>query len=96
VAQRRGILPDSAHLRITSGEGECGITQPPRARAAAVVTPERVSTMSTLDLTDADKAALVELLSVTIAANRSLASPRIRKLRAILDKLEPPSPRPQP
>jgi hypothetical protein len=47
-------------------------------------------------LTDADKAALVELLSETIAANRSLLSPRIRKLRAILDKLEPPSPRPQP
>ena len=86
MAQRRGILPDSAHLRITSGEGESGIM---------VVTPP-MSPMPTLDLTDADKAALVELLSETIAANRSLLSPRIRKLRAILDKLEPPSPRPQP
>jgi hypothetical protein len=48
-------------------------------------------------LTDDDKATLVELLRETIATNRCLLSPRIRKLRTILAKLEPlPPPRPQP
>ena len=49
-----------------------------------------------LDLDDADKAALVELLREVIAADRYPLSPRITKLRAILDKLEPPAPRPAP
>jgi hypothetical protein len=49
-----------------------------------------------LDLDDADKAALVELLRQTIAADRYPLSPRIRRLRAILDKLVPPTPRPEP
>jgi hypothetical protein len=46
-----------------------------------------------LDLDDGDKAALVELV---IAADRYPLSPRIRRLRAILDKLEPPAPGPEP
>jgi hypothetical protein len=45
-----------------------------------------------LDLNDDDKAALVELLREVIAADRYPLSPRIRKLRAILDKLVPPAP----
>ena len=49
-----------------------------------------------LDLDDNDKAALVELLRQVIAADRYPLSPRIRKLRAILDKLEPPPARPEP
>jgi hypothetical protein len=48
-----------------------------------------------LDLDDSDKTALVELLRETIAADRYPLSPRIRKLRSILDKLAP-SPRPEP
>jgi len=49
-----------------------------------------------LDLSDADKAALVALLKATIAADRFSLSPRVRALRRILDKLEPPGPSPQP
>ena len=49
-----------------------------------------------LDLDDNDKAALVELLRQVIAADRYPLSPRIRKLRAILDRLNPPAPRPEP
>jgi hypothetical protein len=49
-----------------------------------------------LDLDDADKAALVELLREVIAADRYPLSPRIRKLRAILDKLVPPPQRAEP
>jgi hypothetical protein len=45
--------------------------------------------MSRLDLTDDDKAALIELLRETIASSRFLLSPRIRRLKAILDKLDP-------
>jgi hypothetical protein len=43
-----------------------------------------------LDLSDADRATLVALLKETIAADRFPLSPRIRGLRRILDKLEPP------
>jgi hypothetical protein len=52
--------------------------------------------MPSHDLADADKAALIELLRETIAADRYPLSPRIRKLRAILAKLEPVPPRPEP
>ena len=48
------------------------------------------------DLDDTDKAALVELLREVIAADRYPLSPRIRKLSAILDKLDPPPPRTEP
>jgi hypothetical protein len=39
------------------------------------------------DLSDDDKAILAELLRDTIAADRFPLSPRIRRLKAILDKL---------
>jgi hypothetical protein len=52
--------------------------------------------MPSHDLADADKAALIELLRETIAADRYPLSPRIQKLRAILAKLAPPPPRPEP
>src|ERR1700730_670804 len=47
-----------------------------------------------LDLTDDETAALIELLQDTVDRDRSLTSPRIRKLQAILAKLalEPPEP----
>ena len=48
------------------------------------------------DLPPDDKAALVELLRNTIRADRFLLSPRIKRLRAILDKLDPPAPKPAP
>ena len=48
----------------------------------------------TFDLDDDEKAALIELLQGTVDRDRSLTSPRIRKLQAILAKLalEPPEP----
>jgi hypothetical protein len=46
------------------------------------------------DLTDADLATIAALLRETIAADRFPLSPRVRHWRAILDKLEPPAPRP--
>jgi hypothetical protein len=48
------------------------------------------------DLTDDDKAALVELLREMVAADRFPMSPRIRSLKRILDQLDPPAPRPEP
>ena len=44
------------------------------------------------DLADDEKVALIELLRSTVDRDRSLTSPRIRKLQAILAKLalEPP------
>ena len=46
----------------------------------------------TLDLSDAERAAL---LSATVAADRFPRSPRIRALQRVLDKLEPPTPKPE-
>jgi hypothetical protein len=48
------------------------------------------------DLTDDDKAVLVELLRETIAADRFPLSPRVRSFKAILARLDPPAPRPEP
>jgi hypothetical protein len=52
--------------------------------------------MTRLELNDRDKAALTAILRATIAADRYPLSPRVRQLRAILDKLEPPPARPEP
>jgi len=48
-----------------------------------------------LDLSDTERAALVALLSATIAADRYPLSARVRALKRILDKLEPPVPKPE-
>ena len=50
----------------------------------------------TADLDDAEKATLAALLRQVIAADPFPLSLRIRTLRTILDKLEPPPARPQP
>jgi hypothetical protein len=50
----------------------------------------------TPDLTDDEKAALVELLRETIDRDRFPLSPRVRSFKEILDKLAPPAPRPEP
>ena len=52
--------------------------------------------MSSLDFSDGDRSTLAVLLRQTIAADPFSLSPRIRQLRAILAKLEPPPARPQP
>jgi hypothetical protein len=50
----------------------------------------------TPDLTDDDKAILVELLRETIERDRFPLSPRVKRLRGILAKLDPPAARPEP
>ena len=57
---------------------------------------ERAGSLAMPDLDDGEKAALVELLRDTIAADPYPKSPRVRALRRVLDKLEPPPPRPAP
>jgi len=48
------------------------------------------------DLSPEDCAAIAALLRDTIAADRFPLSPRIKRWRLILDKLEPPKPKPAP
>jgi hypothetical protein len=48
------------------------------------------------DLTEDDKAVLVDLLRDTIERDRFPLSPRIKSLKAILAKLDPLPPRPEP
>jgi hypothetical protein len=50
----------------------------------------------TLDLTDEEQAALIELLRRAIDEARYPLSPRLDPLKAILAKLEPPAPQPPP
>jgi hypothetical protein len=53
--------------------------------------------MPPVDLTDAEHAELVRILRAAIAADRFPLAPRLRTLRAILDKLDPrPEPLPPP
>ena len=52
--------------------------------------------MTTLELDDGEKATLAALLKQTIAADPFPLSQRVRRLRAILEKLEPPAARPKP
>jgi len=49
----------------------------------------------TPDLTDDDKAILIELLRQTIERDRFAFSLRARSFKAILAKLDPPAPRPE-
>jgi len=52
-------------------------------------------TMTTnLQLPDEDRDALVRCLRRAIDEDRSPLAPRLRPIRAILDKLDPPTPRP--
>jgi hypothetical protein len=51
---------------------------------------------ATPDLDDDERATLVAVLREVIERDRSLMSPRVKRLQAILDKLEPPPPRPEP
>ncbi len=46
--------------------------------------------MTHLELADAEHAALLALLKGEIARDRFPLSPRVKRLRAILDKLDPP------
>ena len=48
------------------------------------------------DLSPEDCAAIAALLRDTIAADRFPMSPRIKRMRAILNKLDPPAPKPVP
>ena len=50
----------------------------------------------TLDLTDEEEKALVALLRDTLDYARFPYAPRLDPLKAILSKLEPPAPKPQP
>ncbi len=48
------------------------------------------------DLTDDDKAVIVELLRETVERDRFPLSPKVKRLKAVLAKLAPPAPRPEP
>lgn len=78
--------PDLGGKRLAQGH---------RRRPALASLPPHNRTMSA-DLTHDDKAVLVALLRETIAADRFPMSPRIRSLKAILAKLDPPAPRSEP
>lgn len=52
--------------------------------------------MTGLDLTDEEKGALIALLKRTLEYARFPLAPRLDPLKAILAKLAPPEPRPEP
>ena len=52
--------------------------------------------MPTLDLTDNERAQLIGMLRQIVDFDPFPLSPRVRTVKAILDKLEPPAPRVEP
>jgi hypothetical protein len=60
-----------------------------------IMTPPYQAIMN-IDLTDDETAALARLFRGTVDNSRFSLSPRLTPLRAILDKLEPPKPKPEP
>ena len=62
---------------------------------AFVAFPSHIQNMQP-DLSPEDCAAIAALLRDTIAADRFPLSPRIKRMRAILNKLDPPVPKPVP
>lgn len=58
--------------------------------------PERSSGRVNLDLTDDEAKVLVRLLKHAIDSDPFPRAPRLRPLKAILDKLDPPAPQPEP
>jgi hypothetical protein len=65
-----------------------------RIAGLLITCPHNVRKMPA-DLTDTDLATIVKLLRETIAADRFPLSPRVRRWQAILEKIEPPAPRPE-
>jgi hypothetical protein len=57
--------------------------------------PRPIYLPMSFDLTDDEKAALIELLRDTIERSQFVLSPRIKLLRGILEKLAPEPPRPE-
>jgi len=66
-----------------------------RTRFAFVAFPSHIAGMQP-DLSPEDCAAIAALLRDTIAAARFPMSPRIKRMRVILNKLEPPVSKPAP
>jgi len=62
------------------------------SRSAAVQLALILPEMTRLDLTDAERDELVRALRRIIDNDQFQLSPRIRRLRQILGKLEPPAP----
>ena len=62
------------------------------ARQLSLILPS----MSRLDLTDDERDELLRALRGIVDNDRFPLSPRIRRLRQILDKLEPPAPAAEP
>jgi hypothetical protein len=67
-----------------------------RCRPDSRSRPLRLIFRGMADLIAADKAILAELLRDTIAADRFPMSPRVKRLREILNKLDPPAPQREP
>ena len=51
---------------------------------------------ATPDLDDDERATLIAVLREVVEGNRHFMSPRVKRLRAILDKFDPAPPRPAP
>lgn len=94
------LVPNSRNKwRIIWGSGECGHSLlgliPNRATEFGSKSDSKrspiVPMQSEPDLTHDDKAAIAALLRETIERDRFPLSPRIKGLKAILAKLEPPA-----
>ena len=63
-------------------------------RAAPLYLPRAIFGLMQYDLSPEDRAAIAELLRDTIKADQFPLSPRIKRMREILHKIDPPEPEP--
>jgi len=75
--------------------GKC-LPQRQRLRLAFASAPGHIQSMPLPDLAPEEYAEVVRLVRSAIEDDRYPLSARVRQLRAILDKLEPPAPKPIP
>ena len=68
----------------------------PHSRSSATQLALIFPTMTRLDLTDTERDELVRALRRIIDNDQFPLSPRIRRLRQILDRIDPPAPRSEP
>jgi hypothetical protein len=91
-----GLCPVSAPLHDQPHLGGERLAERHRRRRLALGSLSPHNSAMTPDLTDDDKAILVELPRETIERDRFPLSPKVKRLKAILAKLAPPAPRPEP
>jgi hypothetical protein len=92
IGDAMAVVAPDAQQEVRPGRG----AERRRTSVAFEAFPSHIPDTMQPDLSPEDYAAIAALLRDTIAADRFPMSPRIKRWRAILNKLNPPAPKPAP